>query len=532
MDPEQAPIEPDTKDWTWVLGRGCPECGLDVAAVPREEVAGRLRDNADAWPPVLERGDARERPDPTTWSALEYGCHVRDVFVLFGERLTLMLDEDDPLFANWDQDETAVASRYAEQDPAAVAAETVAAGRALAARFEQLDEAAWAPDRPAQRRRVVHRRELRAVPAPRPRPPPARRRRGRGRHRRRPAVSAYDLPLEELRAHRPPLRLPEGFDGFWDRTLAELAAHPADVRRRAHPAGLTTVEVDDVRFAGWGGQDVAAWLLRPAGASGPLPCVVEFIGYGGGRGLPHERLLWSSAGLAHLVVDTRGQGSVWSSGVTADSGFDGAPTAPGVMTRGLHDPHEHYYRRLYADAARAVEVARALPEVDPGRVVAAGISQGGGVALAVAGLVPGLAGVMADVPFLCGIRRALDLTDSDPYAEVVRWCAVHRDHVEQALLTLDHVDAVHLAVRATAPALLSVALRDPVCPPSTVFSAFNHYGTRPAGGPGAGSDRRAGRQGDPGLVGQRARGRRGAPAARAAGLAVAGRRPRLRSLAP
>ena len=92
---------------------------------------------------MLERGDARERPDPTTWSALEYGCHVRDVFVLFDERLSLMLSQDDPLFANWDQDETALASRYAEQDPAAVAADTARAGHALAARFEALDEAAW-----------------------------------------------------------------------------------------------------------------------------------------------------------------------------------------------------------------------------------------------------------------------------------------------------------------------------------------------------------------------------------------------------
>lgn len=289
-------------------------------------------------------------------------------------------------------------------------------------------------------------------------------------------MSAYDLPLEELRAFRPPLRLPDGFEDFWDRTLAELAEQPADVRRTAEPAGLSTVDIDDVRFAGWGGQEVAAWLLRPAGAEGPLPCVVEYIGYGGGRGLPHERLLWSSAGYAHLVVDTRGQGSVWSTGVTADSGYDGAPTAPGVMTRGLHDPHEHYYRRLYADAVRAVEVARSLPEVDPDRVVAAGISQGGGVALAVSGLVEGLAGVMADVPFLCSFRRAVDLTDTDPYAEIVRWCAAHRDSVELAFHTLDFVDAVHLVTRATAPALVSVALRDDTCPPSTVFAAFNHYG--------------------------------------------------------
>ena len=294
-------------------------------------------------------------------------------------------------------------------------------------------------------------------------------------------MTAYDLPLEELRRFRPTLRLPAGFDGFWERTLAELAQHPAEVRRSPEPVGLRTVEVDDVRFTGWGGQEVAAWLLRPAGADGPLPCVVEFQGYSGGRGMPHERLLWSAAGYAHLVVDTRGQGWGWTVGATGDAGYDGAPAGPGVMTRGLHDPHGHYYRRVYADAVRAVEVARSLPEVDPDRVVVHGISQGGGIALAVSGLLAGLAGVMADVPFLCAFRRAVEITDADPYGEVVRWLANHRDAVEQAFDTLDHVDAVHLVTRSTAPALLSVALRDETCPPSTVFAAFNHYGSGSSG---------------------------------------------------
>lgn len=142
-DRDPAALEPDTKDWTWVLGRPCPECGLDVAAVPRGELSERLRANADAWPQVLGRGDVAERPDPTTWSALEYACHVRDVFVLFDERLTLMLTQDDPLFANWDQDRTAVESRYAQQDPERVAADTVAAGHLLADHFADLAEEAW-----------------------------------------------------------------------------------------------------------------------------------------------------------------------------------------------------------------------------------------------------------------------------------------------------------------------------------------------------------------------------------------------------
>ena len=138
-----APVEPDTKDWTWVLARPCPECGLDAAAVPAGQVAQRGRDNAAAWAAVLA-GPVRERPAPATWSPLEYGCHVRDVLRLYDERLVLMLEQDDPLYANWDQDATAVEQRYGEQDPAVVADELAQAARRVADRFAALAPEQWA----------------------------------------------------------------------------------------------------------------------------------------------------------------------------------------------------------------------------------------------------------------------------------------------------------------------------------------------------------------------------------------------------
>jgi len=139
-------IVPDTKDWTWVLERPCPECGLDTQGFSREAVAGMIRANAEAWQDVLAgsgRGDVRRRPSPGVWSALEYGCHVRDVHRLYDERLALMLTVDEPHYANWDQDATAVAERYAEQDPATVAGDLHAAAEAVAARFEGVSGDRW-----------------------------------------------------------------------------------------------------------------------------------------------------------------------------------------------------------------------------------------------------------------------------------------------------------------------------------------------------------------------------------------------------
>ena len=142
-------MTPDSKDWTWVLDAACAECGLDTRQVRSEQVAALLRDNAAAWPAVLERPDVRDRPDPVTWSPLEYACHVRDVFRRYDARLLLMLDEDDPLYANWDQDETAVTERYGEQDPADVARDLLAAGLALATRFDGVAGPQW--QRPGRR---------------------------------------------------------------------------------------------------------------------------------------------------------------------------------------------------------------------------------------------------------------------------------------------------------------------------------------------------------------------------------------------
>ncbi|KQY60179.1 methyltransferase type 12 [Aeromicrobium sp. Root495] len=136
-------IEPDTKDWTWVLREPCPECGLSSAGVEPRAVAGLVRGSLPVWTVVLQRPGVAERPDPSTWSPLEYACHVRDVFSLFAERLELMLSADEARFESWDQDLTAVEQRYAEQDPAAVSAALVAAGAGLADAFEAVPDDAW-----------------------------------------------------------------------------------------------------------------------------------------------------------------------------------------------------------------------------------------------------------------------------------------------------------------------------------------------------------------------------------------------------
>ena len=297
----------------------------------------------------------------------------------------------------------------------------------------------------------------------------------------------FDLNLSALRDYRPEVSEPEDFDDFWRQTIDEARRHDLIASERKIDNKFALVDTYDVTFAGFDGNEVKAWLHVPSGATGPLPTVVQYQGYSVGRGFPQQDTRWAQAGWAHFIMDTRGQG--WSAGgfdSTADASVHaGIAHAPGVMTAGITDPNTYYYRRVYTDAVRLLEAAAASPFVDPAAILVTGASQGGGLTLAAAGLASlvgiDLIGAAADVPFLCHFRRATELTDKTPYVEITEYLAAWRDHEEAAYRTLGYFDGVNLARRASAPALFSVGLMDEVCPPSTVFAAFNYYGEAAGG---------------------------------------------------
>jgi hypothetical protein len=137
------PVVPDTKDWTWVLTRPCPECGFAAHELPRQEIGPRLRQAATDLVSALSEPNANRRPTPEVWSPLEYACHVRDVCRVFGRRLHRMLTEHEPAFENWDQDATALADDYSSQDPAIVARQLTAEARTLAGAWDTVPADAW-----------------------------------------------------------------------------------------------------------------------------------------------------------------------------------------------------------------------------------------------------------------------------------------------------------------------------------------------------------------------------------------------------
>ncbi|MAT42929.1 MAG: acetylxylan esterase [Anaerolineaceae bacterium] len=289
-------------------------------------------------------------------------------------------------------------------------------------------------------------------------------------------MAFFDLPLHELQQYKPQREEPADFDQFWQKTLSEARLVDWQPQFVSIDQPLVFVDVFDVTFPGFEGQKIRGWLLIPKNTRQPLPCVVEYIGYGGGRGKPMEWLNWVNAGYAHFIMDTRGQGASWRTGDTPDNFTDDERGQfPGFMTRGIQNPQSYYYRRLITDAVRAVDAAQSHPMVDETRIIITGGSQGGGLTLAAAGLRQDVSAALPEVPFLCHYRRATQLTNSDPYYEITNYLKNYRDQVETVFHTLSYFDGVNFAARATAKALFSVGLMDPICPPSTVYAAFNHY---------------------------------------------------------
>jgi cephalosporin-C deacetylase len=288
----------------------------------------------------------------------------------------------------------------------------------------------------------------------------------------------FDLPLTELRRYLPERREPADFGDFWARTLGEARRVDSAAEALPYAAHLPLVVALDVSFAGFGGQRVHGWWIRPATSApaGGWPVVVEFLGYGDGRGTPLDWLTWPAAGFAVLVMDTRGQGArARRAGSTGDEGGSSSPHVEGFLTQGISRPDDYYYRRVFTDAALAVDVARSLPGADPHRIAVQGTSQGGAIALAAAALAEDVAAALVNVPFLCNVERAIEVTDTRPYAELLEFARTRKTEVEQAFETLAYFDGMQMAAHGSAPALFSVALMDDICPPSTVYAAYNHY---------------------------------------------------------
>jgi|YNPNPStandDraft_1061719.scaffolds.fasta_scaffold07073_3 cephalosporin-C deacetylase len=277
----------------------------------------------------------------------------------------------------------------------------------------------------------------------------------------------YDKPLAELVRYDPPFTREPDFDAFWEATLAESAQTPLRPRLTPLEYPARGVQVYEVYYEGWRGARICGWYLVPEGR-GPFPALVQYHGYSGSKGEVYQYLLWASQGYVTLAIDVRGQ-----SGASSDPGPYTGGHVSGWMTQGILDPQEYYYRGAYMDAVRALDFLCSRPEVDRRRIGIMGMSQGGGLTLAVAALDRRPALAMPEMPYLCHFQRALEMAMRGPYPEIAAYLRQYPKREEQVWRTLSYFDNLNLAPRITCPVLMTVGLQDDVCPPSTVYAVYN-----------------------------------------------------------
>ena len=281
------------------------------------------------------------------------------------------------------------------------------------------------------------------------------------------------MPLEQLLTYTGRNPRPADFDEYWDRALAEMRALDPQTELVPHPLKTSFAECFDLYFTGAGGARVHAKLLRPKNAPLPHPALVMFHGYGSNSGDWSGKLGYAAQGYSVAALDVRGQG-----GLSQDVGGTTGRTASGHFIRGVDDaPEKMLFRQVFLDCAQLAGIVMAMPDVDAGRVGAAGGSQGGALTVACAALEPRIKKAAATFPFLSDYKRVweMDLA-AGAYQEIrdyFRTFDPRHEREDEVWTRLGYVDIQHLAPRIRAEVLMPVGLMDTVCPPSTQFAAYN-----------------------------------------------------------
>ena len=281
-------------------------------------------------------------------------------------------------------------------------------------------------------------------------------------------MPSIDMPLEKLREYQPALTREADFEEYWRSTITDAMSQPLNAELIPFDLPSRGVQCYAVRYEGFGGGRIAGWYLRPDSA-GKLPGVCVYHGYSGRAPRPLDLLAIAQQGICVLGMDCRGQNGQSHDAATYPEG-----AAPGWMTQGIRDPRRYYYRSVFADAVRALEVLARREEIDESRLAVTGVSQGGGLTLAVSALSERPILSLPDIPYLCDYRRAIAIAPAGPYPEIPTFLKAFPDLVEPALRTLSYCDNLNLAPWMKCRTVTSNCLCDDSCPPSTIFAVFNH----------------------------------------------------------
>jgi len=283
-----------------------------------------------------------------------------------------------------------------------------------------------------------------------------------------------DLSLDELRKYRPDLTRRGDFLSFWGENIKQAEDQPLNEVAKPIDCFSHKVEVSKVTYDGFlDGSPIVGFWVHGREKVEEAPTLVFYHGYAGNKGTISDYLGWVMLGFSVFAVDVRGH-----SGESYDYARYGSGNAFANITRGIADPDSYYYRYVYMDCYRAVKYVMSRDGLDLRRIGVTGVSQGGGLAVAVAALHKGVTLSMPCVPFLCNFERAINVAAAGPYMDVLNYIKTHPDQETTVMNTVSYFDCMNLAPEVKVPTLTSVGLVDTICPPSTVFATYHHLGSK------------------------------------------------------
>lgn len=281
---------------------------------------------------------------------------------------------------------------------------------------------------------------------------------------------------EELLSYKGMAKMPKDFDEYWVRALKEMEDTNPQVEIRKVNLNLKGQECFEIYYTGVGDSRIYARYMRPKNAK-KCPVVFKFHGYGGRSDNWYDLLPHISQGLCVATLDCRGQG-----GKSDDRLPISGNTLRGHIVRGVGDSIDKlYYRNQFLDTAQLVKIVREFPEIDDTKMCTMGGSQGGGLAIACAALVPDIKKVIAYEPFLSDYRYAYINVDRAgafyELAEYVRMFDPQHEHIEEMFERLDYIDIQNLAKFVKADVIMCSGLKDIAVPVMTQFAMFNKLKT-------------------------------------------------------